>query len=305
MKILNICKFDGAGCAWDLTRALRRHTHHKVRHVTMSEHKWRFGSDIITTDAKELRRWIEWADIVNCWGYSFRPLDTAGIPNPPNLIMTSVAGGYARRLKEYRGQYAKRGVKMLLHGDPLRAKLADAWLPLPIPVDEYALMKKKRGSKPVVCQTPSNLRRKGTDAIVKLLGNMPHIELLIVHDVVQQVSLEAKAGADIFIDQFGGVKIYDFVSLGGYGKGSLEAWAMGIPVIAHASEKLEEAYRETIGYLPYYESALDDLPKAVDALLDASVYAEYQDRGRRYIRTFHDDAVVARRFSDMCREIIG
>lgn len=303
MNILNVCKFDGAGCAWDLTRALRRHTHHKVRHVAMSEHEWQFGSDIITTDPKKLRRWIEWADIVNCWG-NFRPLDTAGIPSPPNLVGL-LMGGYSLRANDFQEQGARHGVKMLLHGCPFASRWADAWLPLPVPVDEYALMKKRGGGRPVICQTPSNPRRKSTDAVIKLLGNMSHIELLVIHDVVHRASLEAKARADIFVDQFGGAKIGNMVSLGGFGKGSLEAWAMGIPVIAHASKELEEAYLGIIGYLPYYESTLDNLPKAVDALLDAQVYAEYQDRGQRYVRAFHDDAVVAQRFSGMCHEILA
>lgn len=303
MKILNVCKFDYAGCAWDLTRALQRNTRHEVRHVAMSEHEWGFGSDIVTACPKELRKWIKWADIVNCWG-GFRPLVTAGFPKPRNLIMLELSSGYSGQIKAYRQSCREHGVKMVLHGNCHQARWADAWLPIAIPVDELASMKKGPGPKPVVCQTPSNLRRKSTEKIVELLGDMPHIELLIVHGVSNRAALEAKAGADIFIDHFAGLKVADFIAPGGHGKSSLEAWAMGIPVIAYASEGRREACREVIGYLPYYESTLDDLPKAVEALLDETVYAEYQERGQRYIRTFHDDPVVARKYMEICHGII-
>jgi len=303
MKILNVCKFDYAGCAWDLTRALRRHTHHEVRHLAMSEHEWKYGSDIVTACPKELRRWIEWADVVNCWG-GFRPLVTAGFPRPCNLIMIDESSGFSGQIKAYRQSCKEHGVKMVLHGNCHQAKWADAWLPIAMPVDELALMKKKPGPKPIVCQTPSNLRRKSTEKIIELLGDLPSIELLIVHGVPNQIALEAKARADIFIDHFAGPVVADFIAPGGHGKSSLEAWAMGIPTIAHACEERKEACKEMIGYIPYYESTLADLKNAVEALLDKSIYAEYQERGRRYVKTFHDDPVVARRFMEICREII-
>lgn len=308
MRILNICKFDYAGYNWDLTRALKRHTHHEVRHVAMSEHEWRFGSDIVTANAKEIRGWIQWADVINCLG-GFRPLDSIGAPRPfnfGNLLMTSVGDEYPYQIEKYRRMCEERGVKKRLHASILYSQLADAWIPFAMPVDEYRFWKKARSIKPVICQTPSNQRRKCTQEVIGLLGQRNDIELLIVNETTHRQCLKAKTSADIVIGHFPGKKIGDYISLGGCGKSSLEAWSMKIPVIAYAAEPRRSAYLETVGYLPYYESILENLPDAIDMLLSVdSLYNEYSERGYQYVKTFHDDPVVARRFINVCQEILA
>lgn len=302
MKILNICKFDFAGCAWDLTRALRRHTAHDARHVTMSKHEWQFGSDIVTTDGEKLRKWLEWADVVACWG-NFRTLDTAGVSGLSNLIAISVGDEYPYHLEAYRERCVKYGVKKRLHGSILYSQLADDWLPIAVPVDEYGTLKKERGAKPVICQAPSNQRRKSTEEVIDLLGRREDVDLLVINKVKHCECLEAMAHADILVDHFPGIQVGEYIELGGCGKTSLEAWALGIPVIAYAEEPKRAAYLETVGYLPYYESRLENLPAAVDALLDERMYNEYSEKGCQYVKTFHDDPVVAQRFMNVCQEL--
>lgn len=302
MKILNVCKFDAAGCAYALTKALNLHTSNEVRHLAMSSHEWDYGDDIVTNKPTEIRRWIEWADIVNCWE-SGRPLDDAGI-KLERLIMTYIGIEHEVRTRRHPILVERHGVKKTLFGSTAYADSMDNWLPLAMPVDKLVRMRNRKRGKPIVCQTPSNRRRKNTKRIMELLSNRDDMELLIVDGVSNAECLVAKATADIVIDQFGGIDIYGTMCAGGYGKSALEAMAMGIPVISHATIEQQKKYRRVIGELPYYDVELDNLPAAVGALLgDTALYREYSTRGLRYVQRFHDYPVVAEHFMSILEKL--
>lgn len=158
-------------------------------------------------------------------------------------------------------------------------------------------MRRFHGGKPIVCQTPSNPKRKITNTarIRDLLGGREDLRLVLAHHLPHEDALCAKAVADIFIDRF------SF----GLGVNGLEAAAMGIPVIACSSAEDEKYILGEIGYLPYYKASLKTLEAAIDELLSKqTVYEEYADRGRQYIRDFHDYLVVAKKYADICEEVL-
>ncbi len=293
MRILNICIRDYAGLTFRLTDAINKHTEHESRQLIMAKHKWGYPYDIFTKDGDEIRKWIDWADVVNCWGQTY-PLRVAG-KIPDKLIITHV-GSYFRRSPEERHKEAlELGAKELVCTPDLLIFPEFMWLPNAAPVDEWAKMKREHSGKPIVCQSPSSQKRKNTQEIRRLLRYKENIELEIIRLNQWEECMRRKAMADIYLGSFNI----------GYGMSSLEAWAMSIPVINYIVSPHRELNLREIGYLPYYESPIERLSEAVDALLeDRLLYEKYAKLGYEYVKAFHDYPVVAEKFTLYCEELI-
>lgn len=292
MRILNICIRDYAGIVIRLNDAINKTTEHESRQLIMAKHKWGYPYDIFTTDGGEIRKWIDWADVVNCWGQT-HPLRVAR-KIPDKLIITHV-GSYFRRSPEERHKEAlELGAKELVCTPDLLIFPKFKLLPNAAPVDEWAKLKRKHSGKPIVCQSPSSQKRKNTQEIRRQLSHKHNIELEIIRLVQWKECMRRKATADIYLGSF----------TFGYGMSSLEAWAMSIPVINHIVSPHRKLYLREIGYLPYYESPIERLSEAVDALLDKQTYRKYAKLGYDYVKNFHDYPVVANRFIVFCKELI-
>lgn len=295
MKILNICHQDYAGVGINLTDAVNQCTNHQARHLCEKPHHFKYKTDIVTADPKETRKWIKWADIVNCHVYP-RPLARAGM-RPPlrNLIMTQHGRNFRKHTDRCRANNERWGARRVLCTTADLTRNGAEWLPTAI--NHAALSRMRRGNKklPIVCQTPSNPGRKYTTEIEKLFGDRKDIRLRIIHHTPHRKVLRAIRDVDVFIDRF------DL----GLGVSGLEAAAMGIPVIAGAPKKYEDEIVKHVGYLPYYKATIATMGEAVDALLSRQkLRAEYSARSTEYIKTFHDFPVVAEKYVKICEEIL-
>ena len=290
MKILNICYKDYAGMSFRLTEAINKHTKHESRQLVMWRHGWGYPLDILTDDKDEMCKWLDWADIVNCWGHR-TPLDVTE-RTPDKLIIIHRGTKFRGNPAGGRADAQRRNAHQLVCTPDLLLFPELQWLPNAVPVDEWAKLGRTHKGKPIVCQTPSSPGRNGTAGIVKALSNKENIELLIFRGQWQSV-MNQKGVVDIYLGSF---------TLG-YGMNILEAWAMGKPVITHVEEKNAELIFSEVGYLPHYESTLENLPHAVDALLkNKALYREYAELGKKYVREVHDYPVVAKRFISFCEE---
>lgn len=296
MRLLNICNIDYAGVGIKLTEAVNRHTGHEARHLCMEPHRFLYRTDIVTKDPGEMRRWILWADVVNCHVYP-RPLARAGV-RPRALIMTQHGSYFRSKSEKCRRQNGKWGAKRTLCTTPDLTRYGAEWLPTAIPMEKYLEKRRMywRQARRVICQTPSNPAKKDSAQIRELLGDRQDIQVIIGHGKPHDKILDFTVMADIFIDRF---KL-------GLGVSGLEAAAMGIPVIACSGVEDEALIIGEVGYLPYYKASLRELVAAVDALLSSeSLYREYADRAQQYIRDFHDYPVVARRYAAICEEVLN
>lgn len=298
MRILQVCDSDYAGVGIKLTQAINRTTKHKARHIRMVSHRFGYPHDIQTRDPEEVKKWVEWADVVNTH-VTFRPLRQRGTPmlRPRCLLMTH-HGSHYRGHHQKINEHAKRhGVKRQLCTQPNLLAFGDlTWVPIAIPVDEYRKYRRRpKRKRPLIVQTPSNPKRKRTKELTEMLGGRKDVEFLVVEKNTPNHEVLSIVGqADLVIDQFAR----------GYGVSGLEAMAMGIPVISHAEPWARKLIFQEVGYLPYYETALEDVPKVVTALLDSRVYKQWSEISTEYIRAFHDYPVVAKRYIEVCREAL-
>ena len=293
MRILNICIRDYAGLTIRLTDAINKHTQHEARQLIMAKHKWNYPYDIYSTDGEEIAEWVDWADIVNCWGNT-RPLRGAK-KVPERLIITHV-GSYFRVAPEMRHREALRlGAKELVCTPDLLLYFEGMnWIPSAVPVDEWSKMRGEHVGKPIVCQSPSSLRRKNTAEILKQIRGKKNIATEIITRVDWEECMKRKSIADIYIGSY----------CQHYGVSSLEAWSMGIPVISHIESPEKEAHLQEIGYLPYYDAPIEELSEAIDTLLESKkTYRKYSELGCKYVKEFHDYPVVAERFTSFCEEL--
>lgn len=173
------------------------------------------------------------------------------------------------------------------------------WLPIPVPVDDYAALRAKfwqpiehrRNPFVRVCHSPTHPRIKGTielETVVQMLqGKGVPVELVMVQNMPHQKALEVKATCDVTFDSFW---------LGIQGSG-LEAACMGQQVIAGDSEVRDE-YMQHTGSCPYtFVDGVEELAVAIErAVLDAPWRQAEAERVEKYTREFHDYPAVGARY---------
>lgn len=162
------------------------------------------------------------------------------------------------------------------------------WVPAPVNVDRLCAMRQPREGEVVrIAHAPTRRKVKSTDAFLaacdRLIREGYPIEVDLIERVSWETCLRRKATADIYFDQ---------VMLG-YGSNALEAWAMGIPVIAGAADDTKDAMVGVCGELPFYEATPSTIYEALrDMVCDADLRREYADRGHAYVRARHDYPAV-------------
>jgi hypothetical protein len=151
-----------------------------------------------------------------------------------------------------------------------------------------------------IAHAPTNRQVKSTqlllDAVKRLQAEGFAVELDIIEHRPWAECLERKAKADIYFDQ---------VQLG-YGCNALEAWAMGIPVIAGASDDTLDEMERRFGHLPFYHATEETIYDALKELVeDPELRKRYGQIGYEYVRKYHDYPVVVEQLKRLYQQAAG
>ena len=174
------------------------------------------------------------------------------------------------------------------------------WLPAPYDVDWLqSLRKPHQTDRIVIAHAPTNREVKSTaqflEAIDRLKQDYP-VELELIERATWDDCLARKARADIFFDQ----------TILGYGCNALEAWGMGIPVVAGASDETLDEMERRFGGLPFYHATEETIYDALRELVESPELRERYGRiGYSYVKRFHDEAVVVEQLKDLYLRAIG
>jgi hypothetical protein len=175
------------------------------------------------------------------------------------------------------------------------------WLPIPVPVRDYATLARLRadqrdrsGRAEVVriAHSATNWRIKGSvalqHAVMALQQKGLPVELVSISNVTHGIALAMKATCDITFDSFW---------LGIQGSG-LEGAAMGHAVIAGDPDVKAEYENSEVGYCPYtYARDFEELIPVLERLVvDPAYRAAEAARVNRYVREWHDYPIVGRRY---------
>lgn len=169
------------------------------------------------------------------------------------------------------------------------------WLPSPFDVDAVAAMRPERADGPIrIGYFPTNPSLKSAPefhAAFERLRLSHDVELVsntvrgrVVANRPWQDVMAAKATCDIYFDQ---VKL-------GYGNNAIEAWCMGIPVVAGVADpQVRAAMVERFGVLPWVDATEATIHDALLLLVESEqMRREYGEMGRAHVRRFHDGSVV-------------
>lgn len=132
-----------------------------------------------------------------------------------------------------------------------------------------------------IVHAPSNRRNKGTEYIITAISSLrekySNINFILLENVPQDVAIKYYLNADIIIDQ---------VLCGFYGVLSLEAMALGKPVITYVTDYLKERLPEE---LPIVSASPYSLNQELETLINnADLRKALGINGRKYVEKYHD-----------------
>jgi glycosyltransferase involved in cell wall biosynthesis len=114
----------------------------------------------------------------------------------------------------------------------------------------------------------------------------------LLHQMPRSQALQTVAECDVFLDQF---------TIGAEGLASLEAMAMGKPVVCYIKPSLRARYPDS---LPIVSADQNSLAATVAGLLaDGQRRHELGVRGRRYVEEYHDARQIAAELIDIYKEL--
>jgi len=224
---------------------------------------------------------IEWADVINAY-------DDYDLPKGKPGVKTYL-GSYYRQLwpmenaKTTGIQRFCPVINLELYGANWISLPADK-LPEATPDDKFLTF----------AHAPTNRELKGTQEIIEAFKGVGGVELDIIENVTYDECLQRKSAAHVVIDQIG-------ENTRGYGCNSLEAWAMGQPVIANATDEICDLIKKEVGYLPFIRVRNgEEMKLTIEILRDPKVRKQWADVGKKYLEDWHDPQKVANKFIALC-----
>lgn len=299
MRILSISAgADTAGQGHALMHGFRAHSDVEFRSVTFGDNYLRYPADWNWhRDRAAILAYAEGADVI----LAHNNFDGARWVDPSlacgqviwhhGTMFREAPGRYLAQARRYGALSAASTLDLTLVGPDV------AWLPVAVDAAEIARHRRTRRRGPIrIGHAPTNRAVKSTDAFLAAASRLAErhaIEVVLLEGLPWAECLPLKGTLDV---------LYDQVILG-YGLNAVEAWAMGIPVVAGADPATLRRMRDEFGGdLPFMVADVDTIEATLQALiLDATLRDEYAERGRAHVARFHDDEQVVRRAEVLAR----
>ena len=152
----------------------------------------------------------------------------------------------------------------------------------------------------LIVHAPTNRQVKSTqlliEAVERLKADGLDVELDLIEHKPWKECLERKAKADIYFDQV----------ILGYGCNAIEAWCMGIPVVAGGSDETLDEMERRFGRLPFYHATPETIYDALKELVESpALRKRYGKIGLEHVRRFHDAKVVVEQLKGIYSRALG
>jgi hypothetical protein len=179
------------------------------------------------------------------------------------------------------------------------------WLPSAYDIDELQRIGRANRREPddrirIVHAPTQGGIYKNTPAFLAAVEQLQQdgypLDLVMVQGMTNAECLVEKAKADI---------VYDQMTFG-YGCNSIEAWGLGVPVVAGADEWTLAKMREMWGRLPFAEATEQTLYDVLKGLIKSrDMRDEYAERGLVHVRQYHDECPALATLLELYEEAIG
>lgn len=304
MNVLILGVMDCSGSGVALANAINSCTGHEARAVFMRRTRYRYPSDVLKPSPDELLTLIEWCDVLNLQvrGEEIVP---DGAPRRPT-VKTYHGTEYRWRWKKENAKARRAGwtqhcmtIDLSIHGA--------TWIGRAQPVIYRNPV--HDGFHIVHAAAPDRKHkadRKGTSLVEAALSQINGITYDVFREVHNRECLRRKARADLYVDQVGPRAL-------GYGTNAVEAWALGLPVIASAPVKTLAMMRTTFGGLPFLVCPRDANEGTIVGFLRDQIWRlandpRYRDklagRGLQHWARWHSPRSVARRSIALFEEAV-
>ena len=292
---------DPAGVVGRFQLAAEKTEWLRIRSAHRSEAYFEFPRDILwdrSTDA-EIRALAEEADVIHL-NNSFRAMRYLRAKKKPSVIHHHGSLFRSQTAKLLAQAAAFGSVQAVSTIDLMRyAPDAITWLPSAYDVAALKAFGEAHRRKPDgrirVVSAPTNRTWKSTDAleaaVAKLQAEGVKVDLVLIEGKTWDECMTVKATADIYFDQV----------ILGYGCNAIEAWGMGIPVIAGADawtmERMEAEYDGTI---PFYTATVESIGDAIRSLAESKdMRAEYAGLGMAHVLRYHDEKPALAKLAEL------
>jgi hypothetical protein len=274
VRVLSIHKgADTAGIGWLLTLAFARlSTDVRLRSAVRRSNYIDYPHDLPWTAAA-----AEWAraDVVHL----HNTLGTWRLMGADRPVLLHHHGTYYREnaaalnkaVADLGGRAVVSTLDLLGFGDDL------TWIPAPFDLDWLAGFRKPQGGRLRVGHAPTDRGVKSTEAFLAACRRLD-VEPVLIERRAWRDCLAIKGTCDVLFDQ---VRL-------GYGHNAIEAWGMGIPVIAGADDVTEDRMVATFGGLPFYPATEATIDGAIRDMMRPDVREEFAACGLDHVRRWHD-----------------
>jgi len=138
---------------------------------------------------------------------------------------------------------------------------------------------------PLIVHAPSDKRIKGTEYVLQAISKLKEeydFKFKLVHGLNHEEAKNIYGKADIVVDQLLG---------GSHGAFSIEAMALGKPVICYIREDLKNKYPKELPVISANPENIYDVLKLL--IEDAKLRHELGEKGRTYVEKYHDARKIA------------
>ncbi len=283
---------DPAGISYRLAKAINRHVPNwHADSMAVSPTYLRYPVDV-PYNATQARRLYRNAHVVHIHQY-VKPLRAWGYHRGDKGLVIHHHGTHYRDDPRRAHVEARRlGAHEVVSTLGLSIPYGAQWLPAPYEVDELlAFHQRLWRPSPVlrIAHAPTDRTIKSTEVLVRAVARLRArghaVELRLIENTDWHGCLRLKAQCDVLVDQV----------LLEYGCNAIEAWGMGMPVVAGSADPaVLTLLRSTFGQLPFLEATEATLEDVLERLLDPAERRHWAEVGTHHVRTWHDARVVAR-----------
>lgn len=234
--------------------------------------------------------------IMHHWGNDIRFHDQARINNPyvytgdspPNEVIHQ----RLTAISEYVDEAIVQDYEVYTYASPYYKKVHV--VPISIDISRFIpSYPKKQTKRPLILHAPTNPDFKGTDSIeaaIQHLQKSYNFEYRRIQNLNHEEAIRLYEEADLIIDQ---------IRCGSYGLLSVEAMALGKPVVAFIRSDVAARFP---AQLPVVNANPDNITTVIQFLLEnPSLRLEMGKQGREYAEKYHAKEVVV----DMLEQIYG
>lgn len=293
LKILSLAEWDYAGVGFQLSQAINKFTDNHSDAVRWNTNYIEYPYQLLQPGSKMIAKLWKEADVIHIHD-AFNRLPK-GLQAKPTVI-TYHGSMYRRAPKRYdklcHNNYYIQTVSTLdltLLGKAL-------WLP----DTRFGYLEGlDRGINPgefTVCHAPTSRPGKSTELVIEAC-KIAKVKLELIEKTTWDKCLDRKSMSHVLVDQF------DL----GYGCNAIEAWSMGLPVIANASDAIINCMIQIFGKLPFLqcEKNTDALAQAIRLFrAELRIRRDYIDRGKSHFERYHSPAATAQLACDYYHKAI-